>query len=371
MHANKHFLVFFLLLFIFAIGCAKSDSDIEKPPPQHEQPSKKNLILLIGDGMGLSHITAASVANRQPLHMERCRHIGLTKVYAYDKLVPSSASAITAIASGVRTNYEHIGVDVAGQPAPNIAQIAAAAGYATGMVTTAFIADATPAGFFAHNPDRYDREGIAMDLLQSQLQVVIGGGRDHYNKRSDGLNLLDSLIARNFQVFDNLAEAKSVTQGKVAVFTDEFRPPKISEGRGDMLNDATKLALKLLQNNEKGFFLMVEGAQIDWAGHAHDNNWLIDEMLDFDKAVGVALVFAEKHGNTLVLVVSDHETGGYAVTGGDELSGEAYGEFVTTFHTADMVPLFADGPGAAAFMGVYENTELFYKMLNYYGLSQD
>lgn len=370
MQVNRNHIIFLLLLFVFAIGCDKSDNDPEKPP-QHEEPSRKNLILLIGDGMGLSHITAASVANRQPLHMERCRYIGLTKVYAHDKLVPSSASAITAIASGVKTNYEHIGVDVAGQPAPNIAQIAAAAGYATGIVTTAFIADATPAGFFAHNPDRYDRESIAMDLLQSQLQVVIGGGRDHYNKRSDGLNLLDSLTARGFMVYDDLAAAMPLTQGRLAVFTDEFRPPKMSEGRGDMLTDATKLALKLLQNNEKGFFLMVEGAQIDLAGHAHDNDWLIDEMLDFDKAVGVALDYAEKDGNTLVIVASDHETGGYAVTDGDELSGVALGEFITTFHTADMVPLFAHGPGAAAFAGVYKNTGIFHRMMDYFGLKAD
>jgi alkaline phosphatase len=370
MQVNRNHIIFLLLLFVFAIGCGKSDNDPEKPP-QHEEPARKNLILLIGDGMGLSHITAASVANRQPLHMERCRYIGINKVYASDKLVPSSASAITAMASGVKTNYEHIGVDVAGQTVQNIAQIAAAAGYATGIVTTSFIADATPAGFFAHNPDRYDREGIAMDLLQSQLQVVIGGGRDHYNKRSDELNLLDSLIVRGFLIYDDLAAAMSVNKGRLAVFTDEFRPPKISEGRDDMLTDATKLALKLLQNNEKGFFLMVEGAQIDLAGHANDNNWMIDEMLDFDKAVGVALDFAEKDGNTLVIVASDHETGGYAVTGGDELSGEAYGEFVTTFHTADMVPLFAHGTGAAAFAGIYKNTGIFYRMMDFFGLKTD
>lgn len=369
MQPTKSFTGIFLILILLIAGCGKNDGNIDDPP-HNEEHAKKNVILLIGDGMGISHLTAASVVNRQPLHMERCDYVGLHRVYAADKLVPSSASTITAIASGVKTNYDYVGLDAGGNPAANIAEILAAEDYATGIVTTSFVADNTPGGFFAHNPDRYDREGIALDLLQSGLEVVIGGGRDHFNARADGLNLLDSLKARNFQVYDNLAEAMEVKNGKLACFTDAFRPLKISEGRGNMLRDATDLALHLLSNNEKGFFLMVEGAQIDWAGHYNDHDWLIDEMLDFDKAVGLALDFAEKDGNTLVIVTSDHETGGHALIDGDEYLGSTVSAFSSDLHTAAMVPLFASGPGAAAFSGVYNNTELFEKFLAFYGLAR-
>jgi alkaline phosphatase len=360
--------IIFLLLLLF-IGCSKNEREVDKPP-FIEQPTKKNLILLIGDGMGISQITAASVVKRKPLNIERCKYVGLHKVYAADKLVPSSASTITAIACGIKTNYEYVGVNTDGKPVANIAGILAAGGYATGIITTSFIADATPAGFFASNTDRYDREGIAMDLLKSKLDIVIGGGRGHFNNRQDGLNLLDSLKARNIQVYDDLTTAMEHKHGKMVCFTHEMKPPKISEGRGDLLSEATAFALKLLEKNETGFFLMVEGAQIDWAGHDNDHDWLMDEMFDFDKAVGIALDFAEREGNTLVIVTSDHETGGYALTDGDEKSGIAIGEFVNDEHTASMVPIFATGPGAAAYAGVYCNTELFDKFLAFFGVSR-
>ncbi len=361
MKLYKILIAIFLLLAILP-RCGKNEGELDKPP--HIDPvGKKKIILLIGDGMGLSQITAASVYNRNPLNLERSQHIGIQKVFAEDKLVPSSAASITAIASGVKTKYNYVGLDASGKKAPNIAELLSNKGFAAGIVTTSFVADNTPAGFYAHNPDRYDREGIALDLLDSKLKVVIGGGRDHFNQRTDGLNLLDSLAARDFLVFDNLASAMELSQGKVACFTDEFRPPKISEGRGNMLGDATQLALRLLDLNENGFFLMVEGAQIDWAGHYNDHEWLMDEMLDFDKVVGQALDYADADGNTLVIITGDHETGGYALVGGDESSGEIETGFASDDHTATMVPVFAYGPGADAFTGVYNNTAFFDKFL--------
>jgi len=368
MKIDKLLIGIFLLLLILP-RCGKNEGELEKPP--HIDPAgKKNIILLIGDGMGLSQVTAASVYNGKPLHMERCKFIGLQRVYAKDNLTPSSSSSITAIASGVKTNYEHLGVDASGNAVPNIAELAAAKGFSTGIVTTAFVADATPAGFYAHNINRWEREEIALDLLNSPLDVVIGGGWTHFNQRQDGLNLLDSLQKRGFMVFDDLQAAMLVDKGRVACFTDEFRPPKISEGRGNMLYDATQLALRWLEQNENGFFLMVEGAQIDWACHFNDHDWLMDEMLDFDKAVGLALDYADKNGNTLVIITGDHETGGYALVSGDESQSLANGAFATDLHTATMVPVFAHGPGANDFIGIYNNTAFFDKFLKVLGLER-
>ncbi len=320
---------------------------------------------MIGDGMGLSQITAASIASGGNLNISRCQHIGLQKVYASDKLVPSSGSTTTAMICGVKTKYAHIGVDHDGNSVTSVPEIIKQEGFANGIVSTSFITDATTACFFAHNPDRYAQEEMALELHNSSLDVVIGGGRRHFNAREDSLNLLDSLSKYGFQVFDNLADAQQINQGKLACFTDEFTPPKIAEGRGDMLSKSAMLAIRLLEKNEKGFFLLVEGAQIDWACHEYDAGYMLEEMLDFDEAVGTVLDYAKNNGNTLVVILGDHETGGYAVTGGDEASGEVVGRFITSNHSAVMIPVFAYGPGADQFTGVYENTELFHKFLNY------
>lgn len=360
-------LIGILLVLFFLPFCGKNEGEIEKPP--HIDPSaKKKIIMMIGDGMGLSQITAASVHLGHPLNLEQCQYIGLQKVFAADQLVPSSSSSITAIASGVKTKYDYIGLDADGKNVVNIVEMLSKKGFATGIVTTSFVSDNTPAGFYGHNPDRYDYEGIALDLLASGLDVVIGGGREHFNQRSDGLNLLDSLQARNFHVFDNLQTATTVENGKVACFTDAFRPAKISEGRGDMLGDATLLALRLLDDNENGFFLMVEGGQIDWACHFNDHEWLMDEMLDFDKVVGQVLDYAAKDGNTLVIITGDHETGGYALTGGKESSGEMLTGFMIDSHTATMIPVFAFGPGASNYTGVYKNTAFVEKFREFFGI---
>lgn len=357
----------FLSIIIIAVSCGKDDQNKNTPNPP-ETLNKKKIILLIGDGMGLSQITAASVANGGSLNLERCKHIGMQKVYASDKLVPSSASTTTSLACGVKTKYLSVGVDDQGNAVPNLTEILSAEDYSTGIVTTSFLADATPVCFYAHNTDRYAREEMATELAGSGLDVIIGGGRDHFNIRADSLNLLDSMAAHNFLVFDELQSAMDIQQGKVACFTDKMNPPKISEGRGDMLSQGTELALRLLDLNDKGFFLMAEGAQVDWACHEYDTEYMIEEMLDFDKTVGQVLDYADRDKNTLVVILGDHETGGFGLTGGNEASGAVIGRFLTSNHTATMIPVFAYGPGAEEFTGVYKNTEIFDKFLNFYGI---
>lgn len=360
-------LIITFLAFMFLAGCGKNNSNPGGQEPQGDG-TRKNLVLLMGDGMGLSQITAASIASGGMLNLSRCRHIGLQKVYASDQLVPSSASTGTAMFCGVKTKYLHIGVDHQGNRVPNITEILESGGIATGLITTSFIADATPATFYAHNPDRYAQEAMAAELVGSGIDVIIGGGRRHLNARADSLNLLDSLSAYGYQVFDNLEAALQVNAGKVACFTDEYKPLKVSEGRGDMLARSAEKAVKLLESNDQGFFLLVEGAQIDWACHDHDADYMLEEMMDFDDAVGKMLDYADSKGNTLVVILGDHETGGYALAGGSEQSGEVVSQFTTTDHTAAMIPVFAHGPGADQFTGVYENTELFDKFMNYFAV---
>ena len=162
---------------------------------------------------------------------------------------------------------------------------------------------------------------IAADFLNTDIDVFIGGGRSHFMNRKDGKNLVDSLKARKYQVADTITEIVKIKSGKLAGFIADLEPVKISEGRGDQLLQSTKTALTILQQQKKGFFLMIEGSQIDWGGHANEAKYVADEMIDFDKAIGAAFDFADKHGNTLVIITADHETGGMALIDGDMTTG--------------------------------------------------
>ncbi|MBC8112539.1 MAG: alkaline phosphatase [Verrucomicrobia bacterium] len=323
----------------------------------------KNIILLIGDGMGTTQIYAAMVAKQGKLNLERCTDVGFSKTHTINGSITDSGAGATALAIGQKTYGYAIGVDADKKIQVNIREIAETNGLATGLVATCSITHATPASFIAHQPYRAMEEDIAADFLKSNIDVFIGGGRQFFTIRKDGRNLINELIDKGYQISDTTDDFTKFHVGKLAAFTAGMHPKKMSEGRGDLLLHSTQTAIKLLNQNKKGFFLMVEGSQIDWGGHANDSQYIINEMLDFDKAIGAALDFAEKDGNTLVIITADHETGGYAITDGNFLTGKVEGKFSTSGHTGVMVPVFAYGTGAGFFKGVYENNTIFDKMM--------
>jgi alkaline phosphatase len=155
--------------------------------------------------------------------------------------------------------------------------------------------------------------------------------------------------------------------GPVIILTDSMAMPSIKKGRGDLLPRATGWAVTRLSTDPDGFFMMVEGSQIDWAAHGHDTEGIVSEVIDFDRAVGRALDFARADGETLVIITADHETGGFSILEGGPSSSHIQGSFTTKGHTGVMVPVFTYGPGAEEFTGVYENTEIFYKMKHLLG----
>jgi alkaline phosphatase len=234
---------------------------------------------------------------------------------------------------------------------------------ATGLIATCSITHATPASFISHQPSRSLDEDIAKDFLATDIDVFIGGGRKFFANRKDGLNLIDSLKNRNYQIANSISEVQQVKSGKLAAFLAEEQQARFSEGRGDELIKSTEVGLQLLQTNKKGMFLMIEGSQIDWGGHANNTQYLVEEMIDFDRAIGKVLDFAEKDGNTLVIITADHETGGFSVNKGDTKTGMVEGKFTTGSHTGVMIPVFAYGPGSEKFAGIYENNAIFHKML--------
>ncbi len=319
----------------------------------------KNVILMIGDGMGIAQIYAGMTANRGNLFLNNIKHVGFSLTYSANRYVTDSGAGGTAIATGHKTNNSSIGVDSEERPVPSILEMAQANGLATGIVVTTSILDATPAAFVAHVPDRDMMPEIAADFAETGPDVFIGGGIEHFINRMDGRNLLKELSAKGYQVCDTITELLEIRTGKLAGFLTESR---ISQ-RGDQLPLTTEVALDILDDHKKGFFLVVEGSEIDGGGHSNDMAFTVEEMLDFDRTVGKALAFASRNHRTLVVVLSDHETGGLTLVDGEISSGKITGRFSTTGHTGLMVPVFAYGPGADLFSGIDENTSLFNKFI--------
>jgi alkaline phosphatase len=323
----------------------------------------KNIILLIGDGMGVAQITAALTVAGSPMHIESLPVGGLTLTSSYDRYITDSGAAGTAIATGVKTRNGVIGMNHDSIPVPNITEIASENGLATGILSTSSVTHATPAAFVAHVISRNNQEDIAAFFLDGSVDVFMGGGLRFFNDRRDGLNLVDSLNSKGFEVVTSPEELAMISKGKVAGLFYDNHMPAAGEGRSISLAEMTKKAIEILSENEKGFFLMVEGSMIDWAGHDNDTEYMLQETRDFDEAVGEALAFAAADGNTLVIATADHETGGMTLTGGNLNERIVTASWSTTGHTAAMVPVFAYGAGAEKFGGIMENTELFERMI--------
>ncbi|MCF6171620.1 MAG: alkaline phosphatase [Bacteroidales bacterium] len=339
--------------------------------PEEPAPKKvKNIILMIGDGMGIAQVYAGMTANCGSLNLEQCQNIGLSKTYSASSYITDSGAGGTAIATGHKTYNGAIGVDKDTVPQKTILEHAEDHGKASGLIATSTITHATPASFIAHAKSRNLYEEIANDFLKTDIDVFIGGGLNNFNSRSDSIDLTQSLKANGYTLIYKTEDLKKVKSGKLAGLLYEGAPPKYSEGRGNMLTVAAEKAIEILRQNKKGFFLMIEASQIDWGGHDNKTGYVVDEMLDFDRTIGKVLEFAKADGNTLVIVTADHETGGLSLTGGDLEKGEVEAAFSTDYHTSVMVPVFAYGPGSDDFRGIYENTELFHKMMAAFGFEE-
>lgn len=354
-----------LSLLGFACKSSTGKQSAEQAAKKSDQPT--NIILMIGDGMGVSQVYAGMTVSEQPLVFEQFKNIGLQKTFSADHYITDSGASGTALATGEKTNNGHISMSPSGDTLPTILELAGTNSLSTGVVSTSSIVHATPAAFVVHNKDRNDYAGLARDFIQTDVDVFIGGGYDQFANREDGVDLIAKLEQDNYQVMRDMDDIQSVSQGKLAGFTADGHNPKYSEGRGDMLPNATQTALNILDNNSEGFFLMVEASQIDWGGHENNTDYIVSELLDFNRAVEKALAFARKNENTLLIVTSDHETGGMTLTGGDLDTRQVEATYGTGGHTGVMVPVFAFGPGAEQFRGVYDNTDIFKKMKKLYG----
>lgn len=352
-----------LVSVVLAYGAGLEAQSIESESGQRP----RNVILLIGDGMGLSHVSSPYYFSKDPPAFNRFRHIGLSRTSSAETPVTQSAAAATAMATGYKTYNMAIGVDMDTVPRENIIELLSEQGFMTGVIATSSITDATPAGFYAHQADRTMQFEIAMDLLESDVDFFAGGGIKYF---------LDSIRTNYFEINDveiNFTKLKKIKKpipgSRYGFLMGADRMLTMLEGRKTYLRDATTIAVEFLSTGDEGFFLMVEGSQIDWAGHGNQVEYMIAEMNDFNQVLNSVLDWAERDAETLVIVTADHETGGYTLgakgrNGYDADYSLITPTFASTNHSAALVPVFSFGPGAENFTGIFENTEIFHKLVS-------
>lgn len=320
----------------------------------------KNIILFIPDGTSLPQYYAAFTANKGKLNVFNMKSTGLSKTNSSNAYITDSAPGSTAFATGVKTNNTFVGVDHMGKALTQIPDIIVERGMVSGLISTGDVTDATPADFYAHSDNRNSSEPILKDFAASKTKILIGGP-------TSGLSQ-ENLLKFKESKIDLYQDLKSVNKiANRTLVIDPLASQRVSQ-RGNWLADAFDLTLNNLKDNTKGFFMMVEASQTDGGGHSNNIEQLVTELLDFDHVVGKAMKFADENKETLVIVVGDHETGGLTLLDGSLKEGWIFGNFSTNDHTSIPSSVFAYGPNSKEFTGLFENTEIFTKIMEAYGI---
>lgn len=329
----------------------------------------KNIIFLIGDGMGIASVSMMQLHNNyEPTIFDKAENIALQKTYSADNRVTDSAASGTALASGYKTNNTFLGVTADGTPVKSLMEVAQEKGMATGVVVTTYLQHATPAAFYAHIPNRHAYAAISKQLVNSKLDVAIGGGmeylKEQYGSKCKAKRAIEEAGFEYIDTMQELGKAESTTR-TLAILADK----EVGADSGDYLAEATATALALLEERggDNGFVLMVEGSLIDGMGHANDAMAQQKEMTGFMRAIEVAVEYAAAHPDTLVVVTADHSTGGLSIVSADadftlSEQGVEY-RWTTKGHSGEMIPIYLYGAGAEHINGIMENSALGAKLI--------
>ena len=349
----------------------------------------KNIILLISDGMSLTQVSTYRLLKGGPnerIAVDKFPVSGIVLTHSENAIVTDSASSATAFSTGRKTNNGALGLDEDNKILENFTEIIDRHGYVSSLISTSEITHATPAAYASHVDLRWKTDEISLQMMESNVMTILGGGRHFFlpedlgGKRSDGLNLLEQMESsrmvmtekKELDSFDHSNLGKVVGLFADEALRDKEKPENhvFEPSSSEMLNFAINRSEKFNENGCKGFFIMLEGSQVDWAGHANDLNYLKREMQDFDEAVELALDYATQNPDTLVIATADHETGGLLIESSsptDYTAPEVKFSFNTGIgygsHTGVPVPVYAYGPGSENFTGTLDNTDIFYAML--------
>ena len=317
----------------------------------------KNIIFMIGDGMGLEQLSTAWIVNNRHMNItDNFPYVGLQWTYSASKLVTDSAAAGTALFTGSKTNNGMLAMSPDGQPLETLPEYAKSKGWKTGMSVVCRICDATPAAYAAHHANRDSLYSITSQMVDCGLDFISGGGLKWWENRPDGRDLTAEVEAKGYTFVKDIESLKAVEEGPVIALTAYTELPPALD-RGTEHQEAVLKALELLDNKD-GFLLMVEGSCIDDWCHANKVGFAVEEILDFDRTVGAVLEWAAKDGETLVIVTADHSTGAMTLLGGNVEGQSVAVNYANTGHNGVALPVYAWGPGAEKFVGIYENAEL-------------
>jgi len=364
MNIKKKTILLFLPTFLLFSSCRESTELTTSKKPQVPVEVKDdvplNVILIIGDGMGVPHVYASVVAERKNNSaFLRFPFSGFSRTYSRNKYRTDSSAGGTALTTGHKVDNYHVNWGPDATRYATIFDDAISAGKSTGFVVTSSVLDATPASTYGHVPYRKMFDTLSLQLSQCQHSVMVGGGRKYFltKNRKDGLAPLDTLTSRGYTVVGTLDSLNRFSGDRLVGLLYDG-DPLTAPSRGDMLTQASMKALSLLSRNTNGFVLMIEGSQIDWACHNNDSAYLRAELADFEQMLNAVIDFAQSDGRTLVVVTADHETGGLTLPDGDIEAGSNDVRFLWGNHTGCMVPVFAIGPGAHRFSGIQENIDI-------------
>lgn len=285
----------------------------------------KNIIYMIGDGMGPSYLSAYRYFNDDNTTAEVENTIfdqlwqGMATTYPDDDTyVTDSAAGATALATGIKSYNGAIAVNRQHMPVGTMMQLAKTLGKANGIVASSQINHATPASFLAHNKSRRNYDAIADMYLDYRINgkpvadVLLGGGTKYFIR--EDRNLVNEFKQLGYQYSDNWQQLSALTTAPaMALLAETGLPAVLNSGQDSQLARLTTKALELLTPAKKGFVLMVEGSQIDWCGHDNDIACAMAEMDDFANAIAVAKAYVDKHPDTLLVITADHETGGLSL----------------------------------------------------------
>lgn len=365
-----------IMLFFHAgpVLLAENDLGFYQPPgdralykrSKNQQP--KNIVFFIGDGMGLSQVAGSRMVVMGAsgrLYMEKFPVTGLVNTSSLDSLTTDSAAAGTALATGHKTYNYMVSLSPNNIPFTTILEAAKKKGMATGLIATSTISHATPATFSSHVPSRSDEDKIAEQIVDQGFNIVLGGGEHFFiprseegSRRKDELDLLDRARKKGYTIVRNRDELQAADTGNQILGLFQMDMLDTEAGNEPSLSEMTAEAIKVLMKDKDGFFLVVEGSQIDWACHENNEDKMIRQVLLLDMAVKTAVELTLKEENTLILVLADHETGSLTLKGSNLNGTDIIFSWGGTDHSCVPVPIFAFGPGAENFTGLHDNTEI-------------
>ena len=328
---------------------------VQEPPVSNEV---RNVIFLIGDGMGLEQVSCAWVLNHGKLNLDNFPYVGLSRTYCTNELITDSGAGGTALAAGVKTGYSHVGTAADSTDVFSILVKAQQLGKKTGVSVTCHFADATPCDYCCHNEFRYNQEDLIADYVDCGVDYLTGGGLDWFTvNRTDGRDITREMAAAGYTVALTEEELMAAELPVIGLLAPDNLP--VAMERGDLFRHNVARGLDLLsrEGGENGFVMMIEGSCIDDWLHENQLDKAMEELLDFDRTIGDVLQWAAADGHTLVVVTADHNTGAITLQDGNLEEGQIGVHFGSSSHNGIAVPVYAWGPGADQFTGIRENAD--------------